>query len=438
MLEVNPSSYLKGTVKISGAKNAILPIIAASLLTKDTVLLNNVPFLKDVEVMEDILTDLGCVIINNREKDNIIIQAKNIQSLEGKYELANKMRASVLIMGPMLSRFGEAKIYMPGGCAIGSRPIDLHLKGFIQMGVNVEIEHGYVVARVPHGASLKGANIYMDFPSVGATENIMMAAVMAVGETIICNAAEEPEIVDLANFINSMGGKVEGAGTETIRVTGVDELHGSKYSVIPDRIEAGTFMIAAASRDSHVFIENIIPNHLKAQIAKLREIGTEIIVNDTSLEIIGNKIKRPIDIKTLPYPGFPTDIQAQFMSLLSVAKGTSIIKETVFENRFMHVEELNKMGCNIKTGGRIAIINGVNELQGARVKATDLRAGAALIIAGIGANGKTYIENEEHIYRGYYKLTEKFNAIGISINKIADIKPTIIEDIEKFNHEKVV
>lgn len=414
MIKVSPIKSLNGTIKVSGAKNAILPILAATLLNNKEVKLNCVPFFKDVEVMIQLLSEIGSDITKNRNLDELSIKTNEILKTEASYELVSKMRASFLILGPLLSRCGEAKLWMPGGCPIGTRPIDLHLKGLSQMGVNVDIEHGCIIAYAPLG-KLKGGHVYMDFPSVGATENIMMAAVFAEGETIIYNCAQEPEIVDLANFINSMGGQIDGSGTDTIRIKGVKELMPVEYTVIPDRIEAGTFIIASSIVDSDVLIENIIPAHLKAIIAKIKEMGVYVETMDNSVRIKGSTIRKATDIKTLPYPGFPTDMQAQFMSSLATANGTGVVTETVFENRFMHVEELKKMGANIKTEGRVSIVTGVKELEGARVKATDLRAGAGLIIAALTANGDTEIENEYHIDRGYYKLDDKLKDLGVKL-----------------------
>jgi UDP-N-acetylglucosamine 1-carboxyvinyltransferase len=421
MLNITPVEKLNGSINISGAKNAVLPIMAASLLCNKKITLNSIPFLHDVKIMCDILQNLGCSINCDYKNEKLNLDSSKINSTENQYDLANKMRASILIMGSLLARFGKAKVWMPGGCAIGRRPIDLHIKGLAQMGVHFEIEHGCIIGKANKKLNkrlLQGANIYLDFPSVGATENLIMAAVLAEGETIIANAALEPEVVDLANFINSMGGNIEGAGTDTIRINGVAELNETDYTVIPDRIEAGTFMVAASMTEGIVTIKNVIPSHLKSMIAKLREMGSEIEIYENQLIIQGKRIKKAVDFKTLPYPGFPTDMQAQFMSALAVARGTGVITETVFENRFMHVDELKKMGANVKTEGRIAVIEGTKLLEGARVKATDLRAGAALIIAALTAKGSTQIENEYHIDRGYYKLEEKFKNLGVNIERV--------------------
>ncbi|MBT1279114.1 UDP-N-acetylglucosamine 1-carboxyvinyltransferase [Thermoanaerobacter sp. CM-CNRG TB177] len=409
---VEKSPPLKGSVKISGAKNSVLPIIAASLLSSGEIVLDDIPTLKDVNVMIELIKHFGAICEFENERLKIKIDIKDV---EAPYELVKKMRASFLVMGPILARLGHAKISMPGGCAIGSRPIDLHLKGFQTLGADITIGHGYVEARAQ---KLIGKKIYLDFPSVGATENIMMAAVFADGITIIENAAEEPEIVDLANFLNKMGAKIKGAGTDTIRIEGVKELKGAEHTVIPDRIEAGTFMVAAAMTGGNVLIENVIVDHVRPIIAKLTECGIEIIEEPKGLRVKGTKNYKALDIKTLPYPGFPTDMQAQMMAMMTVAKGTSVIIETVFENRFMHVDELKRMGANIKIEGRSAVVTGVDHLTGAEVKATDLRAGAALVLAGLIAEGKTEINDIYHIDRGYVKMEEKLKNLGAIIYRI--------------------
>ncbi len=408
------SPPLKGNVRVSGAKNSALPILAASLLGTEDIILEDVPNLKDVDVICEVLTSLGAKV-ERYEEGKIKINSVNIDKYETPYELMSKMRASFLVMGPLLTRIGKAKTSLPGGCAIGTRPIDLHLKGFRALGANIDVDHGYVEA---FADKLIGDRIYLDFPSVGATENIMMAAVLAEGETTIDNAAMEPEIVDLANFLNKLGGNVKGAGTSTIRIKGVDNLKGTVHSVIPDRIEAGTFMVASAITGGDVIIENVIPNHIKPIIAKLREVGCDVYENGDKVRVVGNTKIKAVDVKTLPYPGFPTDMQAQFMALMSIADGTSVIIETVFENRFMHVDELKRMGADIKIDGRSAIIQGVNSLMSAPVKATDLRAGAALILAGLVADGKTEIDNVYHIDRGYDHIEDKFSQLGGKIYRI--------------------
>lgn len=410
-LLVEKSPPLRGNVRISGAKNSALPILAASLLGTEDIILEDVPQLKDVEVMCEVLSSLGAKV-EFLDKGVIKINSKNVNSYETPYELMSKMRASFLVMGPLLTRLGKAKTSMPGGCAIGTRPIDLHLKGFRALGAEIDVDHGYIGA---YADKLVGDRIYLDFPSVGATENIMMAAVMAEGETIIDNAAMEPEIVDLANFLNKLGAQIKGVGTSTIRIKGVKELGGATHSIIPDRIEAGTFMVAAAITKGDVIVENVITSHIKPIIAKLREAGCEVWEEEDKVRVVGTDNLKAVDIKTLPYPGFPTDMQAQFMALMSVAQGTSVIIETVFENRFMHVDELKRMGADIKIDGRSAIVQGVSELTSAPVKATDLRAGAALILAGLKADGVTEISDIYHIDRGYENIEEKFTKLGAKI-----------------------
>lgn len=407
---VKKSEPLRGTVKIDGAKNAVLPIIAATLLVEGKSVLKGVPNLRDVHVISDLLRHLGAEV--TYEGTTLTVDASNITTCEAPYELVRKMRASFLVMGPLLARFNHTKISMPGGCAIGTRPIDLHLKGFKSLGAEVEIDHGFVEAKTE---KLTGNKLYLDFPSVGATENIMMAAALAEGTTIIENAAEEPEIVDLANFLNEMGANVKGAGTNTIKIKGVESLKGAEHTVIPDRIEAATYMVAAAMTKGDITVENVLMEHLKPIIAKLRETGCEIIEMENAVRVIGPEVLKPIDIKTLPHPGFPTDVQAQFMAMLTIANGTAVVIETVFENRFMHVAEFNRMGADIKIEGRSAIVNGVDKLYGAKVNATDLRAGAALILCGLIAEGETQIGEIYHIQRGYVDIDKKIRALGGNI-----------------------
>ena len=407
---VKKSAPLRGTVKIDGAKNAVLPIIAATLLAEGKSVLKGVPNLRDVHVISDLLRHLGAEV--TYEGTTLTVDASNITTCEAPYELVRKMRASFLVMGPLLARFNHTKISMPGGCAIGTRPIDLHLKGFKSLGAEVEIDHGFVEAKTE---KLTGNKLYLDFPSVGATENIMMAAALAEGTTIIENAAEEPEIVDLANFLNEMGANVKGAGTNTIKIKGVESLKGAEHTVIPDRIEAATYMVAAAMTKGDITVENVLMEHLKPIIAKLRETGCEIIEMENAVRVIGPEVLKPIDIKTLPHPGFPTDVQAQFMAMLTIANGTAVVIETVFENRFMHVAEFNRMGADIKIEGRSAIVNGVDKLYGAKVNATDLRAGAALILCGLIAEGETQIGEIYHIQRGYVDIDKKIKALGGNI-----------------------
>ncbi|WP_432662601.1 UDP-N-acetylglucosamine 1-carboxyvinyltransferase [Wukongibacter baidiensis] len=411
---VRKSGPLKGTVKISGAKNSVLPIMAASLLAQDKVILEDIPGLRDVEVISEVLTSLGADV--KKHGNGILeINSSGIDNSEAPYDLIKKMRASFLVIGPLLARMGRARVSLPGGCAIGARPIDLHLKGLSALGAKIDLGHGYVEAQAD---KLVGDKIYLDFPSVGATENIMMAATMAEGQTIIQNAAEEPEIVDLANFLNSMGAKVRGAGTDTIKIQGVKALGGTRHTVIPDRIEAGTYMVAAAITGGDVTIKNALPDHLKPMIAKLKECGVDIYENGDQIRVNASNGITAVDLKTLPYPGFPTDMQSQFMTLLSVANGTSVINETVFENRFMHVSELARMGANIKIEGHTAVVQGVNTLEGAQVRATDLRAGAALILAGLVADGITEIGDTHHIDRGYVEIESKLRSLGANIERI--------------------
>jgi len=415
---VEKSPPLKGNVRISGAKNAALPILAASLLGTEDIILEDVPKLKDVEIMCEVLTSLGSKV-DYLDEGVIRINSAGISNYETSYELMSKMRASFLVMGPLLTRMGKTKNSMPGGCAIGTRPIDLHLKGFRALGATIDIDHGNIGA---YTEKLVGDKIYLDFPSVGATENIMMAATMAEGETIIDNAAMEPEIVDLSNFLNKLGADIKGAGTSTIRIKGVKKLGGARHSIIPDRIEAGTFMVAAAITGGDVVIENVINSHVKPIIAKLKEAGCTVEEGIDSIRVIGNSELKAIDIKTLPYPGFPTDMQAQFMALMTILKGISMVIETVFENenRFMHVDELKKMGADIKIDDRSAIINGIKQLKGAVVKASDLRAGAALVLGGLVADGITEIENVYHIDRGYDGIEAKFTGLGAVIYRKND------------------
>jgi len=407
---------LHGRIKVNGAKNSVLPLMAASLLAEGENILEDIPYLNDVKIMCELISFLGADVSFNRGKNILNIKVDSIKNNSAHYELVNKMRASFLVMGPLLARVGSAHISMPGGCAIGSRPVDLHLKGFSAMGAQIEIGNGYIDARV--NGRLKGNTIYLDFPSVGATENLIMAAVLAEGQTIIENAASEPEVVDLATYLISMGADIKGAGTDTIKIVGVDRLKGARHSVIPDRIEAGTFMTAAAITGGDVIIDNVVPDHLKPICAKLKEAGVEISEELSSIRVRAGKELKAVDIKTHPYPGFPTDMQAQMTSLMSQATGTSMVIETIFENRFMHVGELKRMGAEIKIEGRSAIIEGGRRLTGTEVKATDLRAGAALVLAGIAAEGITKIDDVEHIDRGYVDLDVRLNSLGARIERI--------------------
>ena len=416
-LIIHGGHELHGRVKISGAKNAVLPIIAATLLAQDKpCVLDEVPYLNDVCTIAEVLRQLGAKVDFNRQQHTLFVDSTVLKTVDAPYDLVRKMRASFVIMGPLLARYGKAKISMPGGCAIGTRPIDLHLKGFEALGAEIEIGHGFISATAPNG--LKGTSIYLDFPSVGATENIIMAACMAEGQTILENAAQEPEIIDLANFLNIMGAKIRGAGTNVIKITGVPKLIGHNYTIIPDRIEAGTYMVAVAMTGGDIYIENAISEHLKPVIAKLNEAGVKIEEDIDGIRVSCNKRPKAIDIKTLPYPGFPTDMQAQFMAMLTIADGTGLVTETVFENRFMHVDELKRMGACIKVDGRTSIVEGVPSLNGCQVKATDLRAGAAMVLAGLVANGETEVSYIHHIDRGYDNLVEKLCGLGADICRV--------------------
>lgn len=408
---------LKGKVRISGAKNSVLPIIAASLLAEGRSVIDEIPYLNDVRIMCELIESLGAKVELSDDRLRLGINCGTLSNATAPYELVNKLRASFLVMGPLLARTGATRISLPGGCAIGSRPVDLHLKGFTAMGATITQGHGYIEARTR--GRLQGAKIYLDFPSVGATENIMMAGALAEGQTIIENAAIEPEVVDLATYLTSMGADIKGAGTDTIKINGVRSLTAANHAIIPDRIEAGTFMVAAAVTGGDVMIENVVPDHLKPVSAKLKEAGIEISEELTSIHVKAGELKA-VDIKTHPYPGFPTDMQSQMTSLLSRACGTSMVIETIFENRFMHISELKRMGANIKVEGRSAIIEGCERLTGAQVKATDLRAGAALVIAGLAAEGRTEITDIEHIERGYMNMEDKLASLGANIKKEDD------------------
>ena len=422
-LVIHGGNPLRGRVKIGGAKNAVLPIIAAALLgSRGVSVLDDVPALEDVYTISSVLRSLGVKADYAAKEHRLTIDASRIETVSAPYELVRKMRASFLIMGPLLAREGHAEISLPGGCAIGTRPIDLHLKGFEALGAEIDITQGAIHASAPHG--LKGARIYFDFPSVGATENVMMAASCAEGQTILENPALEPEIVDLANYLNVMGAHVRGAGTNQIKIDGVPGLKAAGYTIIPDRIEAGTYMVAAAMTGGDVFIENAISEHLKPVVAKLTEAGAQIEEDIAGIRVRADGSMKAIDLKTLPYPGFPTDMQAQFMAMLAVAEGTSVVTETVFENRFMHVEEFKRMGAKIRIEGRSAFIEGVQNLAGGRVNATDLRAGAALVLAGLVAEGRTEIGSLHHIDRGYDDLVAKLQRLG------ADIVRVRVEDEE--------
>lgn len=426
---IEGGTRLSGTVKVEGAKNAVLPAIAATLMAAEgETVLKNVPPLADVFTMKDVLKHMNADI--SLSGDELRVNAVKPLLTEAPLEYVTKMRASVLVLGPLLARYGHAKVAMPGGCAIGSRPIDLHLKGFEALGAKVHVGNGYVEAYA--NEPLKGAKIYLDMPSVGATENIMMAATLAKGKTIIENAAKEPEIVDLANLLNKMGARVIGAGTELIKIYGVESLHGVEHSVISDRIEAGTYMVAAALTGGNVLIEGAEMEHSRSVISKLEEMGVTIIDEPTGIRVIGPEILKAVDVKTLPYPGFPTDMQSQMMTLMLKASGTSVVTETVFENRFMHVEEFRRMNADMKIEGRSVVIKGDQDLQGAEVQATDLRAGASLVLLGLIAEGHTRVTELKHIDRGYVDLVEKLRGLGATIERVDDEKIALVEEpIEK-------
>lgn len=406
---------LVGDVHIEGAKNAVLPIMAAALLaSKGPVELTNVPILSDVFMMQDVLKSLDARVKFDEQRNYLMIDANQPLNFEAAFEYVSKMRASIVVMGPLLARLGHARVAMPGGCAIGSRPVDLHLKGFEALGATITQSHGYIEAKADQ---LVGANIYLDFPSVGATQNIMMAATLAKGTTVIENVAREPEIVDLANVLNKMGAKVFGAGTEEIRIEGVTELKGTEHSIVQDRIEAGTFMITAAATKGNVLVEEAISEHNKPLLSKLAEMGAQVIEEENGIRIIGPDELKPSNIKTLPYPGFPTDMQAQMTALQLMAHGTSVMTETVFENRFMHLEELRRMNADYQIEGQSVILYGPTELTGAEVAASDLRAAAALVIAGLVANGETLVTNLQYMDRGYYHFHQKLCALGAHISR---------------------
>lgn len=412
---VRGGQRLQGTVKVEGAKNAVLPVIAATLLASDgKSVIRDVPTLSDVYTINEVLRNLNAEVVF--ENNTVVVDASRELKDEAPFEYVRKMRASVLVMGSLLARNGRARVALPGGCAIGSRPIDQHLKGFEAMGAKVKVGNGFIEAEV--NGRLKGAKVYLDFPSVGATENIMMAATLAEGTTILENVAKEPEIVDLANFLNKMGGKVIGAGTGTIRIEGVKELFGADHTIIPDRIEAGTFMVAAAITGGDVLVQGAIPEHLSSLIAKMEEMGVEILEEKDGIRVIGPKKLKAVDIKTMPHPGFPTDMQSQMMALLLRAEGTSMITETVFENRFMHVEEFRRMNADIKIEGRSVILNGASQLQGAEVAATDLRAAAALILTGLVADGVTRVTELKHLDRGYVDFHLKLAELGANVDRV--------------------
>jgi UDP-N-acetylglucosamine 1-carboxyvinyltransferase len=401
---------LSGEVRIGGAKNAALPILAAAILTDGVCEFDNVPDLKDVHSFIDLLVQLGAQA--DFSDHSVRIDASGIKNHEASYELVRKMRASILVLGPLVARLGKARVSLPGGCAIGARPINFHLKGMEALGAEVQLEHGYVDVIADR---LVGNTIYFDLPTVTGTENLMMAAVLAQGTTLLRNAAREPEVIALADVLKLMGADIEGAGTSDITVTGVSTLSPVSTSIIPDRIETGTFMAAAALTGGDLTLTHCRPEHMAGQITKFRQTGADLTVADTTIRVVGSDVINSVDIKTLPYPGFPTDMQAQFMVLMTVARGLSVITETIFENRFIHVSELRRMGANVAVTGNSALITGVDHLSGAPVMASDLRASACLVLAGLVAGGKTEINRVYHLDRGYEKLEEKFAALGASI-----------------------
>lgn len=414
-LIINGGGALRGAIEINGAKNAAVAILPAAVLaSKGKCVIDNIPDIEDVHCLERILLDLGCSV-KKTSKNVLEIDATDINTVNACTEDVRRMRASYYFIGSLLARFGKAKVELPGGCPIGVRPIDQHIKGFEALGANVTIEHGAVLVEAER---LKAANIFFDVVSVGATINVMIAATMAEGTTVLENVAKEPHVVDVANFLNSMGADIKGAGTDVIRIKGVNELVGCNYSVIPDQIEAGTFMIAAAATKGDVTITNIIPKHLESISAKLIEMGAIVEEGDDSVRVTVDNELRGVNVKTAPYPGFPTDIQQPMSVLLSITKGRSLVTESIWENRHKHTDELKKMGAMIKVEGRTAIIDGVEKLEGAKVIATDLRAGAAMVIAGLIANGETEIVDIEHIDRGYPHIEEKFRSLGADIRRV--------------------
>ncbi|WP_312541867.1 UDP-N-acetylglucosamine 1-carboxyvinyltransferase [Enterococcus sp.] len=415
---VQGGNRLTGTVKIEGAKNAVLPILAASLLAEEgTTTLTNVPILSDVLTMREVIRHLNVAIDFDKGNNQMTIDASKDLAIEAPYEYVSQMRASIVVMGPLLARNGHAKVAMPGGCAIGKRPIDLHLKGFQALGAEIIQKDGYIEAIA---SELKGNSIYLDFPSVGATQNIMMAAVKAKGTTTIENVAREPEIVDLANILNKMGAKVFGAGTETMRIEGVDHLHAVSHSIVQDRIEAGTFMVAAAMTEGDVIIKDAISEHNRPLISKLTEMGAVITEVAEGVRVVGPAQLKATDVKTMPHPGFPTDMQAQMSAIQLLAAGTSVVNETVFENRFQHLEEMRRMNAHVKIDGNVAVIEGGHDLQGALVYATDLRAAAALILIGLRSTGRTRVRNLKYLDRGYYKFHEKLQQLGANVERVSE------------------
>ena len=414
---------LYGEVEIGGAKNAALAILAAAIMTDETVTIDNLPNVRDINVLLQAIEEIGAHV-ERVDIHKVKINGSFIRGVNVDNEFIRRIRASYYLIGALLGKYKHAEVALPGGCDIGSRPIDLHMKGFRSMGADIDIAHGLVIARAKE---LKGTHIYMDKVSVGATINIMMAAAMADGKTVIENAAKEPHVVDVANFLNSMGANIRGAGTDVIRIVGVEKLHATEYSVIPDQIEAGTFMFAVAAAGGNVLVKNVIPKHLEATTAKLLEVGCQVEEFDDSVRVISDGNLKHTQVTTLPYPGFPTDMQPQMAVLLGIAEGTSTVTESIFENRFKYVDELTRMGADIKVESNIAIISGVKRYTGARVNAPDLRAGAALVIAGLAADGITVVDDIYYIQRGYEALEEKLTKIGAKIARVEDEK-----ELQKF------
>ena len=418
-LVIQGGARLHGEVTISGAKNAALPILCAALLAETPLKLSSVPKLKDVGTTINLLQHMGVVVTRNADK--VDLDASNIQILEAPYEMVKTMRASILVLGPLLARFGKARVSLPGGCAIGSRPVDLHIKGLQAMGANIHIEHGYIEASAEHlpNKRLQGARYYMDLVTVTGTENLMMAAALAQGTTVLENAAKEPEVVDMADCLIKMGAKIKGAGTDVITIEGVEKLNGAQHQVVCDRIEAGTYMVAAAMTGGEVKLLNVSAHLLDEVIEKLREAGATVLSDANTITVKSDGKLKAVNIRTAPHPAFPTDMQAQFMALNTVASGVSKVTETIFENRFMHVQEMQRLGADIDIDGNTALVKGVSELEGATVMATDLRASASLVLAGLVAKGQTVIERIYHLDRGYEDLEEKFNALGANVKRMS-------------------
>lgn len=412
---ISGGKRLKGEVEISGAKNSALPIIASTILSSEECILKNVPRLKDIHTIKRLLECIGGLV--SREHDTLIINTRDLKSSEAPYELVKTMRASVLVLGPLVARFGEARVSLPGGCAIGTRPINLHIAGLHKMGAKVEIKHGYVEVKAKR---LKGAKIYFDIPTVTGTENLMMAAVLADGVTVLGNAACEPEVVDLANFLTKRGARIRGAGTDTIIIEGVSDIGGGAYEIMPDRIEAGTYLVSGAITGGDVTVRRCIPYHVEAVLNKLRAAGVKVEVSSDSVRVVADNGISAVDVRTMPYPGFPTDMQAQIMALMTISSGLSVITETIFENRFIHVPELKRMGAKIKLQGNNAVVEGVKSLGGAPVMATDLRASASLVLAGIVAEGQTEVHRVYHLDRGYESMEKKLSGLGADIVRVKE------------------